>query len=98
MFLVDKKLPHWWLNKNIRKSIIQEYEPLVGEDIYSNDISDLAPRSLYNLVYYRVHLHHPKVVLYAAIFGCGYVRHHLIQLIDQLRKKHHRHYLSSQSF
>ncbi len=88
-FLVDKKLPHWWLNKNIRKSIIQEYEPLVGEDIYSNDISDLAPRSLYNLVYYRVHLHHPKVVFCMQPFSDAdmYLRHHLIQLIDQLRKK-----------
>lgn len=88
-FLADSKLPHWWLNKNIRKSIIQEYEPLVGEDIYADDISDLTPRSLYNLVYYRVHLYHPKVVFCMQPFSDAdmYLRHHLIQLIDQLRKK-----------
>jgi ribose transport system ATP-binding protein len=88
-FLVDKKLPHWWLNKNIRKSIIQEYEPLVGEDIHTNDISSLTPMSLYNLVYYRVHLYNPKVVFCMQPFSDAdmYLRHHLIQLINQLRKK-----------
>jgi len=88
-FLVDKKLPHWWLYKNIRKSVAQEYEPLCGPDIYADSIRELTPLSLYNLVYYRVHLYHPKVVFCMQPFADAdmYLRHHLIQLIDQLRKK-----------
>jgi ribose transport system ATP-binding protein len=44
---------------------------------------------LYNLVYYRVHLYNPKVVFCMQPFSDAdmYLRHHLIQLIDRLRKK-----------
>lgn len=88
-FLAGKKLRNIWLNKNIKRSIIQEYEPLIGEDIYANDIRDLTPLSLYNLVYYRVHLYNPKVVFCMQPFSDAdmYHRHHLIQLINQLRKR-----------
>jgi len=88
-FLLDKKQPYLWLNKNIKRSVIQEYEPLVGEDIYAGDITDLPPLSLYNLVYYRIHLYHPDVVFCVQPFSGAdmYLRHHLIELIDQLRKK-----------
>lgn len=88
-FLMDKKLPNLWLNKNFKKSIIQEYEPLIGEDIYAGDIADLMPVSLYNLIYYRVHLYNPEVVLCVQPFSGAdmYLRHHLLELINQLRKK-----------
>lgn len=89
-FLLDRKLPdHFWRSKNIRNSIIQEYEPLLGKDIYADDIRNLTPKSLYNLVYYRVHLYNPKVVFCMQPFSGAdmYLRHHVIQLIDQLRKK-----------
>jgi ribose transport system ATP-binding protein len=41
-FLLDRKQSYLSLNKNIRKSVIQEYEPLVGEDIYTSDITELS--------------------------------------------------------
>lgn len=88
-FLVDKKQPYPWINNNMRRSIIQEYEKLAGEDIYVNDISNLSPASLYNLIYYRVHLYHPKVVFCVQPFSGAdmYLRHHLVDLINQLREK-----------
>lgn len=89
-FLVDKKIPHYlWQHKRFRRSIIQEYEPLIGEDIYAHDITCLSALSLYNLVYYRVHLYRPKIVFCMQPFSGAdmYLRHHLIQLINKLRKK-----------
>jgi ribose transport system ATP-binding protein len=88
-FLVYKKQHYLWLNKNIKRSIIMEYESLIGEDIFANDITDLGPLSLYNLVYYRVHLYNPKVVFCVQPFSGAdmYLRHHLVELINQLRKE-----------
>lgn len=88
-FLLDGKQPYMWINKNIRRSVLQEYEPLIGEDIYADDIMDLPPISLYNLIYYRVHLYHPKVVICVQPFSGAdmYLRHHLIELINKLREK-----------
>lgn len=88
-FLLDKKEPQLWLNKNIKRSIMQEYEPLIGKDIYAMDISALTPLSLYNLAYYRIHLYHPHVVFCVQPFSGAdmYLRHHLVELINQLRKK-----------
>lgn len=88
-FLAYKKQPYPWLNKKIKRSIIQEYEPLIGEDIYASDIGELTPLSLYNLAYYRIHLYNPKVVFLIQPFSGAdmYLRHHLIELISQLRKK-----------
>lgn len=88
-FLLDGKQPHMWINKNIRRSVIREYESLIGKDIYASDIMDLPPISLYNLIYYRIHLYHPKVVFCVQPFSGAdmYLRHHLIELINELREK-----------
>lgn len=88
-FLLDKKQPLIWVKRNIKRSVLREYEPLIGEDIYESDITNLSFLSLYNLIYYRVHLYHPDVVFCVQPFADAdmYLRHHLIQLINQLRKK-----------
>lgn len=88
-FLLDKKQPHLWMNKNVKRSVMQEYEPLIGEDIYASDISDLSLFSLYNLVYYRIHLYHPDAVFCVQPFSGAdmYLRRHIVELINQLRKK-----------
>jgi ribose transport system ATP-binding protein len=88
-FLLDGRQPYFWINKKIRKSVIQEYGPLIGEDIYSNDILDLSPVSLYSLIYYRIHLYNPKVVFFVQPFSGAdmYLRYHLIKLLNQLREK-----------
>lgn len=88
-FLLDSKQAHIWISKNIRRSVIKEYETLIGEDIYANDIAYLTPLSLYNLVYYRIHLYHPKVVFCVQPFSDAdmYLRHHLIELINELLEK-----------
>ncbi len=62
-FTADKKLAPFWLRKAIKKSIVTEYEPLVGPDIHAQDLIKLPVQSLYRLVYYRIHLQNPQVVL-----------------------------------
>ncbi|TCL69912.1 monosaccharide ABC transporter ATP-binding protein (CUT2 family) [Hydrogenispora ethanolica] len=62
-FTADKKLRPFWMRSAIRKSIVKEYEPIIGPDIHARDITKLSIQSLYSLVYYRIHLQNPKVVI-----------------------------------
>jgi ribose transport system ATP-binding protein len=88
-FLVDKKQNAVPLNKKIINSILREYEPIVGQEIYENNILNLKLQSLYDLVYYRIHLCNPKIVLCVQPFAGAdmYLRRHLIELISQLKKR-----------
>ena len=88
-FLVDEKRSHMKLNKRMKKSIIQEYEPITGKDIYENDIATLSTVSLYSMVYYRLHLFNPKIVFcLQPFYGADmYLRRHIIKLITELKQK-----------
>ena len=88
-FLVDAKRSHMKLNKRIQKSIIQEYEPLIGKDIYEKDVAPLSTAALYSMIYYRLHLFSPKVVFCVQPFyGADmYLRRHIIKLMGELKQK-----------
>jgi ribose transport system ATP-binding protein len=88
-FLVDKKLDKNILNRKIKKSIISEYEGIVGEEIYAEDLSGLELTSLYNLVYYRIHLYNPNIVFCVQPFSGAdmYLRKHIADLIRELKRK-----------
>ncbi|WP_054954682.1 ATP-binding cassette domain-containing protein [Paenibacillus dakarensis] len=88
-FMVDKKQNPIPIKKSVINSIIHEYEPFVGEEIYETHITNLKLHSLYNLVYYRIHLCNPKIVFCVQPFAGAdmYLRMHLIHLMNQLRKK-----------
>ncbi len=62
-FTSDRKLQPFWMRKSIKKSIIKEYQPMIGPDILAQDISKLSVQSLYSLVYYRIHLQNPQVAV-----------------------------------
>ncbi len=62
-FTADKRLRTFWMRKAIKKSIVKEYEPIIGPDILAKDITELSVQSLYSLVYYRIHLQNPKVAI-----------------------------------
>lgn len=83
------KLPMMWLNNRVRNSIIAEYEPRIGADIYAEDIRSLSPFSLYSLVYYRVHLCRPKVAICVQPFAGAdmRLRYHVIGLIQELQRR-----------
>ncbi len=88
-FLVDQKNNIRKYNKPIRNSIIQEYRPLVGDDIYSEDIKSLSNASIYNMIYYRMHLFNPKIVFcLQPFYGADmYLRKHIISLLNKLKQK-----------
>lgn len=88
-FLIDKKLKGVWTGRRIRKSVISEYKDCLGDDLYAADIYGLDIISLYNLVYYRIHLLSPKLaVCVQPFFGADmYIRHHIICLINKLLEK-----------
>nr|WP_319487297.1 ATP-binding cassette domain-containing protein [uncultured Caproiciproducens sp.] len=88
-FLLDKKENGVRLSKRIIKSIIREYEPLIGPEIYESNIMNLKIQSLYDLIYYRIQLFHPKIVFCVQPFAGAdmYLRRHLIELINKLKKK-----------
>lgn len=88
-FLLDNKTNKSRITKKIKKSIQLEYQKELGEELYVTDINELSKESLYNLVYYRIHLLNPKVVLVMQPFARAdmYVRKHIIDLIRILKRK-----------
>ncbi|MBZ4666226.1 ATP-binding cassette domain-containing protein [Mahella sp.] len=88
-FLVDKKRNPVQLSKRVINSIVQEYEPIIGNDIYETDIMKLKLQSLYDLVYYRIHLCKPDIVFCIQPFANAdmYLRRHIVELINQLKKQ-----------
>lgn len=88
-FLIDPKLKSVKNKAKVLKSIINEYENIVGQEIYEADISKLSLTSLYNLVYYRIHLYKPKVVFCLQPFSGAdmYLRKHIADLIRELKRK-----------
>ena len=88
-FMIDKRKNPIHIKKSVNKSIIHEYEPSVGEEIYETNIMNMKLQSLYNLVYYRIHLCNPKLVFCVQPFAGldMYMRLHLIELMNHLRKR-----------
>lgn len=88
-FLLDQKRNGIRLNQRIMKSIIREYEPLVGSDIHEENVMNLKKQEIYDLIFYRIQLFRPKIVFYIQPFANAdlYLRRHLIDLISQLKKQ-----------
>ncbi len=88
-FLLDQKNNGVRLNKRIVRSIAREYEPVIGPEIYETNIMNLKIQSLYDLIYYRIQLFHPKIVFCVQPFAGAdmYLRRHLIELINRLKQK-----------
>ncbi len=88
-FLLDKKTKRGNITRKVKKSIQLEYYKELGYEIYENDLGKLDKKSLYNLIYYRVHLLNPKIVFIVQPFSNAdmYLRRHIIHLIRVLKRK-----------
>lgn len=88
-FLVDKKINKKLLKRKVKRSIISEYEGILGEEIHAEDLTELDLTSLYNLVYYRIHLYNPEIVFCVQPFSGAdmYLRKHIADLILELKRK-----------
>lgn len=85
-FLLSQRTSGMWVNTRLRSSVLQEYEPYIGKDIYAADLTHLSLSSLYNLVYYQVHLYHPKAVICVKPFSDAdiYMQYNIIRLMGEL--------------
>jgi ribose transport system ATP-binding protein len=53
----------------VKTSIQREYYKELGDEVYANDLRKLDKKSLYNLIYYRVHLLNPKILFIVQPFS-----------------------------
>lgn len=88
-FLIDRKLGCSQIKSSLKRSILDEYKGYVGNEIYEDDIRRLDLGSLYNLIYYRVHLYNPNVLICIQPFTEAdmHLRKHIVDLLFQLKKK-----------
>ncbi len=88
-FTADQKLTPFWMRSAIQKSIVKEYQPIIGSDILARDITGLSLQSLYSLVYYRIHLQNPRIAVCVNPFfeGDMAMRLRICNLIQMLLDK-----------
>ncbi len=88
-FTSDKRVRRIWRSRRIRKSVIREYYPMVGENIYVRDIRELSIRELYRLVYCRIYFQHPRVAVCVKPFSTIDIslRLYVSELIQKLQEK-----------
>ena len=87
-FLLDRKIDCTVVKKRYYESVEEEYYPLIGEAIREVDVQELQYEDLYKLVYYRMHLYHPDLVVCVAPFAHGDMncRQIICRLIQQLKE------------
>lgn len=85
-FLLDRKLGKSVIGSRVYKSIHQEYEPLVGDAINEKNINHLSLKDQLSLVYYRIQLLNPKVLVCIQPLAKGdmYCRRHVLELIRSM--------------
>lgn len=88
-FSLDKRVLWLWSRARMRKHIGKEYESKIGPELWKRDLSDCSLHSLYSLVYYRVHLYNPDLVVIVQPFAHAdmYTRHHILSMMRDLQKK-----------
>ena len=60
---LSQRIPNLWRSRRIRASIQQEYGEILGEEVFSLQIDELTEQQKYQLVYTRILLQKPKVVI-----------------------------------
>ncbi len=68
LFTADHKIPHLWMSKGIKKSVKQEMSYITGEEVFEKSVRSLTQREKIELVYERVMLQKPDVVICVSPF------------------------------
>lgn len=87
-FLLDRKLKRSIIPRKIYKSIRMEYLPVVGEVIDEPKVSSLPLADQIALIYHRVQLLRPRVLVCVQPLARGdmFVRMHILGLLRQILK------------
>ena len=85
----DHHLPQLWLHLRMQRRLAKEYAKRNGIDLFHQSVESLSELEKYDLVYNRILLQKPKVVICIHPFkGADMeLREHILYLIEQLRKK-----------
>ena len=88
-FTMDHRIRGVWSQSGIRRSIREEQKDLLGEDVFDTPVWDLTRHQKYDLVYTRILMQRPKVVLCVQPFKNAEVsmRSHIWELIERFLKK-----------
>lgn len=88
-FTMDHRIQGVWNQSGIRRSIREEQKDLLGEDVFDTPVRDLTRQQKYDLVYTRILLQHPQVVLCVQPFKNAEVtmRSHIWELMERFLQK-----------
>lgn len=88
-FLLDKKLNASLIPRKIYRSVRREYEPLIGNEIDIKNIRNLSWEKQLELVYYRMHLFHPEILICIKPLAGGDMecRNRILQLMQKIQSQ-----------
>ena len=89
LFTRGNKNPEIWRLKRYSQNITYEYYDILGENLNADNLFELSPHDLYNLLYYRIAIENPKVVFLRQPFSGAdmFLRNHIIDLMNMLLDK-----------
>lgn len=88
-FTMDHRVRGVWLLGGVKKSVRAELREQLGEDVFDKKIDELTKQEKYDLVYTRILLQNPKVVVCVQPFKNAEVsiRSHIWELIERFQKR-----------
>lgn len=86
---LSRRMGNIWKTKKIRNSIRQEYEQLLGEEVFDQKVENLSQKQKYQLIYSRVLLQNPQIVYCIKPFRGADLAHriHIWKLLEMLLDK-----------
>ena len=85
----DHHLPQLWIRRRMQRRLAKEYAQRNNIELFQRSVESLSELEKYDLVYQRILLQKPKVVICIRPFkGADMeLREHILYLMEQLRKK-----------
>lgn len=88
-FPLSEKVPFFWQKQSLRKSILKEFRPELGDLLDQPQLYDLHSRDLYQLIYYRYLIVKPRLIIcMQPLSGVDmYIRTYILEMITKLCKE-----------
>lgn len=86
---LSQRVPEVWTSRRIRNSIRKEYGAILGEDVFAKQMDELTEKEKYQLIYTRILLQKPKIVVCIQPFkGADFIhRVHVWEMLEMLLNK-----------
>ncbi len=62
-FLADRRIPLFWFHRRFRKNSQREYQRQFGQVVYQRNLANLSTKQLYDLIYHRILLQRPALLV-----------------------------------